>query len=137
MNNLFLVIRTNKYTGNFDRELMAYVFGIVPDEDDDVVEEEFGCFSEETDDDIDFTDELSLNYDRCRFGRCDSEYYGYDIDTHPEGGKECNSIYVAIKNKFSDTCFQKLEQRLNKFARRVAGLKILSVDYYKNIFVKD
>ena len=43
-NKTFLIIKTNQYTGNFERELMAYVFGY---DKDGYADEELDIFRRE------------------------------------------------------------------------------------------
>lgn len=137
MDDLFLVIRTNKYTGNFERELMAYVFGIYDEEDEDDVyaEEELKLFNKAMDEDFDYIDEVGDNYDCSRFGRSYSEYYGWYIDKYP-GSNECDSIYISIRKRFTDETCKKIKDRLNEFTKREKDLEILSVEYFRSMMVK-
>ena len=116
--NLFLVIKTNKYTGNFERELLAYVFGH-EEEDSDYVD----CFSDyfdEFENDLAFNvrKEITDNIDCSRFGRNYGEYYGTYIDQSPiHSSKECDSIIVAVRKFYSDEIFEIIKQRLNSFCK--------------------
>lgn len=117
--NLFLVIKTNKYAGNFERELFAYVFGHKDKDNDDYID----CLSDYFDKfeyELDLTtcEEITNNIDCSRFGRNYSEYYGTYIDSSPiHSSTKCDSIIIAVRKWYSDEIFEIIKQRLNSFCK--------------------
>ena len=93
---LYLVIQTNKYTGNFERELLAYVFGF---DDDGYADEEFLDLFREQD-----TNDYEIQFAECfsvtHFGRHDSEYHCSKIISHPSNETyNCDSIVIAMNEE--------------------------------------
>lgn len=131
--DMYLIIHTNSYTGNFERELMAYVFGI--DDCDRYAEEELDLFRRETEDydNVEyFADDILNNFDASRRGRMYSEYHGYFIHSHPENAAyKCDSIYIAVNDKFSDATMKHIMERLEAFTKREKDLQIINVSYFK------
>ena len=135
-NKLFLIIKTNEYVGNFERELMGYVFGF---DKDGYSDDEINIFEKEMDGDIDFFD----NYlDTFAFGEHDGEYSCYTIGSHPSNAKyNCDSFYICLKQKFPDAIANVALKRLVNFCEYIkkkynTDVKILDIDYYQNKFVK-
>lgn len=133
--DLFLVIQTNSYVGNFERELMAYVFGY---DSDGFAEDMVKLFEKDIGDR--FYMEEFLDY--TAFGRYDSEYTCYKISQHPliENG-ECDSIYVCLNRPLPDDVFNMVLGRLDDFCASYnkeyhQNVKILDLSYYQNVFTK-
>lgn len=136
---LYLVIKTDSYTGNFERELMAYVFGIVDEGAEEYTEEEMRIFNRELDEyDFDYRDAILENYDSMRRGRLYSEYHGYFISRSPDDpGTECNCIFMAIEKKFDEKVLDVIKQRLYHFTQNYnKNLEILDLVYYKETYVR-
>ena len=129
--NLYLVIRTNRYTGNFERELLAYVFGIT--DEDEYAEDELEAFREEVPEGS-LPEDIYDYYDYDRRGRSYSEYHGYFIDPSPDpDSRECDSIYIAMHKKFSDAMWNIYKPRLDAYAKS-AGIEIVSTTYYNEVY---
>ena len=135
-NKLFLIIKTNLYVGNFDRELMAYVFGF---DNDDYAEDELRLFNKEMGENKDIFD----NYlDRFAFGEHDGEYSCYKTESHPTNQKyNCDSFYICLEKKFQKNVSEIVANRLNNYCNYYnkvhnEKLKILDVNYYQNKFTK-
>ena len=147
--DLYLVIRTNKYTGNFERELMKSCFNISDDEDDydemDDICVRFGYSENESDTELSIDIGMDIEeyfegiqdvYDCDRRGRNYGEYHGWWIDQYPGGSKECDSIYIAINDKLDEDLFEAMKKMLQAFCEQgdVKDLKILSVEYFVEKF---
>lgn len=136
---LFIVLKTNQYVGNFERELMAYVFGY--DNCDRYAKEELELFKKEVGDEI--RDEFNNVLDLYAFGRCDPEYSCYNIGSHPNNKKSfCDSIYIALNNKLPKELCKVLLNRLNNFCeyyneKNNTDLKVVNVGYFHKEFVKE
>lgn len=140
-NQLYLVIQTNKYTGNFERELLAYVFGL--DDDGYADEEELDLFRNQDNDDYEW------QYKKCfsmtHFGRFDSEYHCHKIISHPDNKDyNCDSIAIAMNERLSQKLWELMIKRLNDFCDYMEnkqwgtkGIKILDVSYYVSRLVKE
>lgn len=143
----FLIIRTNKYIGNSEREFMAFVFGIEEEDDDQWLERAdfwaafYDVESELVEEIPEFNGEESpfaWFIDDCFFGRSYSEYHCYEIMCHPENEKyECDSILVGLRKKIPEKLWKFMEQRLKAFPEYMAsltypqeGIEILDVDYF-------
>ena len=135
----FMIIKTNSYTGNFERELMAYVFGY--DNCEFYAQRELDIFNREMGEDL--ADRFLDYLDMFAYGRSDSEYSCYDIGSHPTNEEyNCDSIFVALKKLFPKEFYDLVINRLNSFCNYYQteyndDLKILDVGYYNNKFVKE
>ena len=132
--NLMLVIKTNLYTGNFERELMGYVFGY--DQDGmGYAYSELEHFSEEMGE---LWREKLLEYlDTRACGQSYGEYSCYEINSHPNNKDyDCDSIFVGLQKAFPKDVASALVNRLNDFCdyyvkKYKDDLKILDIDYYQ------
>ena len=135
---LFLIIKTNKYTGNFERELMAYVFGY---DNDGYANKELDIFEQEMGEDV--KDKFYDCLDLYAFGNHDSEYSCYEIGSHPSNKTyNCDSIFVALNKEFPEDLCDVVVTRLNKFCDHYKNeyddkLEILNLDYFSNKLVKE
>lgn len=135
--NLWLIIQTNKYTGNFDRELLAYVFGLYDEKTalgEEIIDEELFSYENFVDNNPDYGEEISEKYDNLRLGRCDPEYHGTFIAPAPSEHEECNSIFIALKDKLSERTLGLMMRRLCEFASK-RKITILSVNHYQQVYV--
>lgn len=135
-NKLFLIIKTNSYTGNFDRELMAYVFGF----DKDGLTDEIEIFENEMGEENKY-----LFYDYLNtfaFGEHDGEYSCYKNDAHPTSKENSfDSFYICLQKKLPKDLSNIMLQRLSSFCeyynkKYSQNLEILNVNYYENRFTK-
>ena len=132
---LLLAIKTNLYTGNFERELMAYVFGYDADgygyaygELEDFSYEMGEVWREKF---MEFLDQSA--YEQSYNERC-----CYEIDSYPGDNEShtCDSILIGVKKPFTKEVSDAIVQRLNAFCdrytkRKKEELKILAINYYK------
>ena len=131
---LYLIIQTNKYTGNFERELLAYVFGL--DDDGYADDEELSLFREQDADDYEW--QFKENFSMTHFGRYDSEYHCHKIISHPTNESyDCDSIAIAMNEELSEELWELMIKRLNDFCEYMQNkrwgtkdIKILDVSYY-------
>lgn len=136
-NNLFILIKTNQYTGNFDRELLAQVFGHSEDDPDykDSFRKYLNKFKTEMDIDDAYT--VHTNIDTSRFGRNYGEYYGTDICRHPSNPNGvCNCILIAVRDYFPESIFEQLKDRLKSFCAYYDENLTADMKYYKMQFVE-
>ena len=138
-NKLFFIIKTNSYVGNFERELMAYVFGY--DNCDEYADHELAIFNEEAGDNL--RDEF-LNYlDVYTYGRSYSEYSCFKTGSHPTNEKyNHDSIYIGLNKKFPNDLCKTMLKRLKSFCEyhnneKHDNLKILDVGYFQQKYVKE
>ena len=132
--DLFLIIKTDSYTGNFERELLAYVFGL--DDDEYGPKKLIDMFKH--DDPDDYGDWFLSVFDTGYFGRWDSEYHCSEIMSHPTNDEyDCNSLLIALNEKLPDELYTYMLQRLDMFCeymkteRWPKDIKILDVGYYR------
>lgn len=145
--DLFLIIKTNSYVGNFERELMAFVFGLLEDEEaKSDYEDELNSFYKDLvesplNDDYNGEESPMFKYiDSSYFGRRYSEYHCFEIMSHPENEKySCDSIIIGTnKKKLPEEYYNFIVQRLNKFSEYMTtktypqeGIEILDVSYFE------
>ena len=133
-----MIIKTNQYTGNFERELMAYVFGY--DGCDGYARSELNIFDKEMGEEI--KDIFYKYFDTFAFGKHDPEYTCYEIGSHPTNkGYNCDSIFIALNDEFPKDLCKIVAKRLKKFCEYYnnehnKNLVILNADYFRNKFVK-
>lgn len=128
--DLFLIIKTDSYTGNFKRELLAYVFGL---DDDDYAPEEF-IEMFQNDDPDDYADWFLSVFNTTYFGRWDSEYHCSQIISHPTNDQYyCDSLLIALNEKLPYELYSYMLKRLNMFCdyMKAQNIKILDVGYYQ------
>lgn len=136
-NKKYLVIKTDRYTGNFDRALMAFVFGVDLN-NDGYANIELKLFELEMGD---ITRDKFYNYFDFVPGEYGEEVCAF-ADSHPTNKKYyCDSIFVVLKDKLPESLFEVVQRRLNKFCKLYEkkeheNLKILDVNYYQNNFTK-
>lgn len=152
MNTKFFIVQTNKYTGNFEREFMAFVFGIEDDEyGDNTLEildfykkaEAAGFYSDNGEE-----SPFAKYIDCCGFGTCYSQYHSYEICPHPvDKTGECDSIIIALREtpegfKFPPEVLEFIKTRMEDFPAYMAslpypeeGIEIISAGYYEMKFV--
>ncbi|MBO5425284.1 MAG: hypothetical protein J6A25_07205 [Lachnospiraceae bacterium] len=144
-NDLFLVIKTNSYTGNFERELMAFVFGFEEDEFEDYWLERQNFWAALNNSELDLSDygdgdesPFAYFFNVDYFGRRYSEYHCAEILSHPENEKyDCDSIIIALRQDIPTKFKEFMFQRLQEFTEYMASLehypqkiKIVDVDYF-------
>ena len=140
MNKLHLVIKTNKYTGNFERELIGFVFGY-DDNTDGYAQRELNIFDDEVDEIT--KEDIHDCFDCYALGRNDGEYHCTFINSHPTNSAyDCDSIFIVLKKKFPDEIKNIIKQRLKMFCEiynqeKSTDLKILDLGYYHQQLVKD
>lgn len=132
--DLFLIIKTDSYTGNFERELLAYVFGL--DDDEYGPRDLIDMFKQ--DDPDDYKDWFLSVFDTGYFGRWDSEYHCSEIMSHPTNEEyDCNSVLIALNEKLPDELYAYMLKRLDMFCDYMKteewpkDIKILDVGYYR------
>ena len=142
MDKLNLIISTNKYTGNFHREFLAYVFGY-DDNTDGYADKELEAFNQEMGEEL--AEDYSNYIDSTRYGRYDSEYHATFIDSHPLNEEyNCDSIVIALREKLPQSLHALMKQRLDKFCdlqnqnKRAdeEDLKVTNVCYYVQKYQK-
>lgn len=138
-NHPYLIIKTNSYVGNFDRELMAYVFGYDANYDGyasaelDIFDNELGQ---------EYHDKFYECFDSTAFGEYDSEYSCYKIDSHPTNKQYfCDSFFICLNKKMPKELSKIMFDRLNNFCdyynkTNSADIKILDINYFQNKFVE-
>ena len=133
----YLVIKTNEYTGNFDRELMAFVFGV--DLNNDGYADKYLKLFELEMGDI-TKDRFSKYFDYV------SGEYGEEVcafaDSHPTNKKyDCDSMYVVLKEKLPQPLYDVVQYRLKRYCKLYEkvehkNLQILDMNYYQNKLTK-
>lgn len=144
--DIFLIIKTNSYVGNFERELMAFVFGLDDEEDESDYVNELNSFYKDLaesplNDDYNGEESPMFKYiDSTYFGRRYSEYHCFEIMSHPENEKyNCDSIIIGTnKTKLPKEYYDFIVKRLNKFpeymttkAYPITDIKILDISYFE------
>ena len=135
---LYMIIKTNSYTGNFERELMAYVFGY---DNDGYADRELNIFDREMGEDV--ADRFCEYLDMFAYGRRDPEYSCYDIGSHPTNKEyNCDSIFIALQKEFPNDLYSLALNRLSGFCDYYQNeykhkIEILGVDYYSNKLIKE
>ena len=128
-NELILLIETNQYTGNFDRELMAYVFGYDKDgyanDEMEIFEREMGENNKHM-----FYDYL----DTTAFGDFDENYSCYEI-------YELNNLYICLKKQLPKNIEEIMNKRLLSFCdyynnKNKEMLNIIDVKYFQNKLIE-
>ena len=136
-NKKYLIIKTNRYTGNFDRELMAFVFGVDLN-NDGYADKWLKLFDLEMGD-------VTRNKFYQYFDFVNGEY-GEEVcafaDSHPTNKNyDCDSIFVVLKEKLPEPLFDVTERRLQRFCKiyekkEHESLEILGLEYFQNKFNK-
>ena len=135
---LFLIIKTDSYVGNFEKKLMAYVFGY---SNDSSTYSELELFSYDMGEQW---RETFLEYlDKYAYGQKFTEFTCYDIGSHPTNKEyNCDSIFIGLKKSFPKDIATVIMNRLNDFCDYHAKsykeeIKVLDINYYhKNIEIQ-
>lgn len=146
-NSKYLIIKTNQYTGNFEREFMAFVFGY-EDEYDDEYLARTDFYKAVAEADLELPNEEETPFapyiDYCGFGTCYQEYHCYEILSHPSNKKyDCDSICIALSSKdMPENFISFMEQRFKAFSEFMAsldtpGIEVLDYGFYKLQFVRE
>ena len=146
-NSKYLIIKTNQYTGNFEREFMAFVFGY-EDEYDDEYLARTDFYKAIAEANLELINEEETPFapyiDYCGFGTCYQEYHCYEILSHPSNEKyDCDSICIALSSKdMPENFISFIEQRFKAFSEFMAsldspGIEVLDYGFYKLQFVRE
>ena len=146
-NSKYLIIKTNQYTGNFEREFMAFVFGH-EDEYDDEYLARTDFYKAVAEADLELPNEEETPFapyiDYCGFGTCYQEYHCYEILSHPSNEKyDCDSICIALNSKdMPENFISFMKQRFKAFSEFMAsldnpGIEVLDYGFYKLQFVRE
>lgn len=136
-NKLYLIIKTDKYTGNFDRELMAFVFGVDLN-NDGYADRYLKLFELEMGD---ITRDKFYNYFDFVPGEYGEEVCAF-ADSHPTNKKyDCDSIFVVLKEKLPQPLYDVVQYRLGRYCKLYEkveheNLKILDMNYYQSKLTK-